>query len=124
MRRAVAAVVAVGSVAAGLVWLADATQNRPDPATAGTTELVVAVRTKRMEPSVAAASLLAACRPTIWRSVISSPTPVGDDRFAFAVRPALGPHATRRFVGCLGDGTLDRVWAEVVTRRDRHGDHG
>lgn len=124
MRRAVAVVAAAGWIGTGLFWLASATQNRPDYVRSGTaSKLVLSVRSKRIEPAVAAAGLVASCRPTIGRSALSGPTALGGDRYEIVVRPALGIHATRRFLGCLEDATLDRVSARVVARRDRNDGH-
>jgi hypothetical protein len=120
MRRAIVVSVAVASVGAGLLGLAEATQTRPDRVRPGTaTELVLGVRGKRVDASVAASSLVAACRPTAGRSTLSEPAAAGGGRFLVVARPALGHHASRRLLGCLADATIDRVSAHVVARRDR-----
>jgi hypothetical protein len=113
-------VIVVGAVltVVGLVALAGATQNRPDVVDPNSTSrIVIEVRTKGFAPELAAQGLFAACHQTVdHMEVMGGVTPVAgdDDTFALVVRPSLGEHSRRRFEGCLKDGTIDRVWANVL----------
>lgn len=122
MRRALAPVVAAVLGVVGVQALADATQNRPDRGQeAEETQLTLDVRTKdRYAPEVAAESLWAACRHTVRATRLVAPMRALDEgRFILTLRPALGPHASRRLFGCLQDATIDDVSGRVVARHDR-----
>lgn len=121
MRRALAAVVTVGVVAAGLVGLAELTQNRPDPERPGTaTELTLQVRTRGgFPPALAGQGLWGTCQQTVEQARLRDPaTDLGGGRLVLVVEPALGRHAVRRLTGCLEDATVPRVTADLVGRRD------
>jgi hypothetical protein len=113
-------IIAVGAILAvvGVVALASATQNRPDAVDPNSaSRIVIEVNTKGFDPVLAANGLFAACHQTVdHMEVIGGVTPVAgeDDTFALVVRPSLGEHSRRRFEGCLKDGTIDRVWANVL----------
>jgi hypothetical protein len=113
-------ILAVGAVIVvfGVVALADATQNRPDPVDPNSTSrIVIQVRTKGFDTELAAQGLFAACHQTVKHmSAEGGVMPVAgeSDTFALVVRPSLGEHSRRRLQGCLEDGTIDRVWANVV----------
>lgn len=112
------AALAAGLLSAGLYGLAEATQNRPDPAYPGqVSELTLRVRTKGgYAHERAAEGLWAQCRHTVGSRSLASPiTQVGAGRFQLVVRPAIGTHGTRRLVGCLEDATTPRVSGEVVS---------
>lgn len=105
----------------GIHALADATQNRPDPAfPADATEIVLHIRTKDgYPPPLAAEGLWAACRQTVKAARLAAPVRTEEEqRFVLALEPALGPHARRRLLGCMQDATIDDVTATVVAVRD------
>ncbi len=121
MKRLAVAVVAVAVVTAGLVGLAELTQNRPDKVRRQTaTELTLEVRTKGRYPAVLAAQgLWGMCQQTVQSTRLRGPvTDLGNGRLTLVVEPALGRHATRRLTGCLEDATVPRVTADLVGRRD------
>jgi hypothetical protein len=114
-------VFAVGAVFAvlGVIALADATQNRPDEIDRNSSSrIVIHVRSRGFDTELAAQGLFAACHQTVEHMSVQGAgvTPVAgeDDTFAIVVRPSLGEHSRRRLQGCLEDGTIDRVWANVV----------
>ena len=122
MKRLVVVVVAVAALAAGLDVLADLTQDRADRIPAGSrSEIVVAVRHRSTGPAElrTAEGLWGACQGTVWQQ-LTEPGVVGlgNGRFLLTTSPAVGEHAWRRLQGCLEDVTLDRVRAEVVSKRD------
>lgn len=114
------AVVTLGGVV-GLRELADATRNEGDRHVRGTTSVVVLdVDTRGRDPALAATGLWSVCHLTIPAvRLVSPPAPVldapDDGWFSVTVTPALGENDQRRLRGCLADGTVDRVWAEVVS---------
>lgn len=117
----VAVVTLVGVV--GLQELADATRNEHDHhVTGSTSEVVVDVRTRRADPDLGAQGLWASCHLTVGFAEVVEPIarvhggPA--DRYSVTVTPALGEHDIRRLQGCLQDGTVDRVWGDVVSIRD------
>ena len=122
MRRAVFVVVAVAAVAAGLDVLADLTQDRPDRIPPGSrSEIVVDVRHRSADTASlrTAQGLWGACQGTVWQQ-LTEPGVVGlgHGRFLLTTSPAVGEYAWRRLQGCLEDMTVDRVRAEVVSKRD------
>jgi hypothetical protein len=78
--------------------------------------LTVDVRVDRGPVDTAAAALVGACA---WVVPDHTVTLVGpgdhDGRYVVDVAPALERHGRRKLVGCLEDGTLDRVWGDVRT---------
>ena len=110
------------SVAAGLgiLGLAELTQNRPDPVEAGSTTVVefdVATRRYRGGDEAAAQALWAVCSATVGGE-ISGPATVTDGEFAVTISPAIGENGRKRLLGCLEDGTLDRVMGHVRSVTD------
>jgi hypothetical protein len=106
----------------GFDVLEDALETHADVLEPGTrSALEVDVRVARGPRDAAAAALVAACAWTVPDHTVTFQGPVGDDgRYALDVEPALGTYGRRKLVGCLEDGTLDRVWADVrsITRTD------
>ena len=89
--KALAGLALAALTALGIVGLAELTQNRPDPVVAGSATVVafdVATRDYRGGDETAAHAL--------W-----------------AITPAIGENGRKRLVGCLEDGTLDRVMGHV-----------
>jgi hypothetical protein len=78
-------------------------------------ELLVDVRVARGPVDVAASALVGACAWTVPDHVVTlvGPTDDHDGRYAVTVEPALEHHGRRKLVGCLEDGTIDRVWGDV-----------
>lgn len=111
-RGAIAAVLLTGS---GLGVLGSRTayfaRTGADPATR--VEFTVETHNYRHTLDDAAASLWYACVGVINWETASGPRRVGD-RFVAAVTPSLGDDSTRRFKGCLQDGTIDKVRGHVV----------
>jgi hypothetical protein len=121
VRRALAGLALAAVVAAGLVGLREATQNRPDPAREGTaTELTLQVRTRGGYPDLLGAQgLWGVCQQTVSQARLrQSLVEVGPGRFTVVVEPSLGRHATRRLRGCLEDATVPRVSGRVASQRD------
>jgi hypothetical protein len=92
--------------------------NRPDPDLAGrVSRLEIDVDQKGAIDPVddVAEALWVSCRGTLpdeaERATI---TPLGADGARITLDVALGTNGERRFTGCLEDGTLDLVRAEVV----------
>lgn len=108
--------VAAGSVT-GLNALADLTQSRPDRVESGTTTVVeidVDIRGYKGDELDAARALWAVCVGTVDST---SPRPLVDagDGYTVSLTPAIGTHGRQRLVGCLEDGTLDRVQGSVLS---------
>jgi hypothetical protein len=100
--------------ALGVVGLAELTQNRPDPAAAGSLTVVtfdVATRDYRGGDETAAQALWAVCSATV-DGEITAPAPAGRE-FRVTITPAIGENGRKRLAGCLEDGTLDRVIGHV-----------
>jgi hypothetical protein len=111
---ALGALAFVGLTALGIVGLAELTQNRPDPAVAGSTTVVafdVATRDYRGGDETAAHALWAVCSASV-DGEITAPAASGDG-FHVTISPAIGDNGRKRLVGCLEDGTLDRVIGHV-----------
>lgn len=116
MRRVLAFVVGLAGLAAGIVALADATQNRPDVVVAGSTttvEFTVSTRQFQRGEPAAAAALWTVCAATVGGEVSLVPEPLGDG-WEVRIEPAIGEHGENRLVGCIEDATLDRVLGDVV----------
>jgi len=122
MKRAVVVVVAVAALAAGLDVLADLTQDRADRIPRGSrSEIVLDVRHRATGDAEVrtAQGLWGACQGTVWQQLTEpGVVELGDGRFLLTTAPAVGEHAWRRLQGCLEDATVDRVRAEVVSKRN------
>ena len=105
-------------VTAAVNVLADATMNRPDPELDGRVsriDLDVDQKGKREPAAAVAEALWVSCRGTLpGEEGTATITPLGPDRARITLDVALGTNGERRFTGCLQDGTLDLVRAEVV----------
>jgi hypothetical protein len=107
----------------GIDWLADLTQNRPDVVVPGSRSEVVLDVTVRhhYDPGklTTAQGLWGACQHTAFRRLIEpGMVEIGEGRFRVVTEPALGDNAWRRLKGCLEDVTVDRVKANIVSKRD------
>ena len=99
----------------GIDALADLTQNRPDeprPGSRTVVEFDVSTRGYRGGEASAAQALWSVCVATIPGET-SQPVVGGNGEFTVTVSPAIGEHGRKRLVGCLEDGTLDRVIGHV-----------
>jgi hypothetical protein len=115
--RAVALTTVAVLVVAAVEGLADLTQSRPAPLTAGTTvvELSIAQRRAARPVAEAADALVVACRGALPRGARATVASELDaDIVELEVSPRLGEQRRRRFFGCLEDATLDLVRAEVL----------
>ncbi|MDQ4098497.1 MAG: hypothetical protein M3144_11605 [Actinomycetota bacterium] len=123
MKRAVLLAVLFAAAVAGVDWLGDLTQDRPDRVSSGSrTEVVLDVRVRhdRAPANLATAQgLWGACQNTV-RQRLAAPglVDLGGGRFRAVTEPAIGEHAWRRLQGCLEDMTIDRVRGEVVAKRN------
>jgi hypothetical protein len=107
----------------GVDWLADLTQNRPDRDVPGSRSEVVLDVTVRhhYDPGrlTTAQGLWGACQHTAFRRLVApGMVEIGEGRFRVVTEPALGDNAWRRLKGCLEDVTVDRVKADIVSKRD------
>ncbi|HEX6568840.1 MAG TPA: hypothetical protein VF015_06735 [Acidimicrobiales bacterium] len=99
----------------GVDSLADLTQNRPDPVVEGTSTLVefdVGTRRYNGTDVEAANALWAVCAATVSGDA-TMPTADATGTFSVSISPAIGTNGRKRLVGCLEDGTLDRVQGHV-----------
>jgi hypothetical protein len=114
VKALLAVVVAVGGVL-GVGELADLTQNRPDPVVEGSVTTVVfdvGTRRYRGTDDEAAAALWAVCAASV-SGTATGPTATADGAYRVEISPAIGTNGRKRLVGCLEDGTLDRVRGHV-----------
>jgi hypothetical protein len=99
----------------GIFGLAELTQNRPDPVDRDSSTIVrfdVATRGYRGGDDSAAQALWAVCAATVPGEVTSPAGIAGD--YEVTIRPAIGENGRKRLLGCLEDGTLDRVMGHVT----------
>jgi len=118
--KALGVLALAGLTALGVVGLAELTQNRPDPTVEGSTTVVsfdVATRDYRGGDETAAQALWAVCSATV-DGAITAPASTGED-FRVTISPAIGDNGRKRLVGCLEDGTLDRVMGHVASVSSR-----
>jgi len=110
----VALVVTVGTID----FLADRTQDRPDPMqTHSSVDVVIRVDNRFTERSHlrTAKSLYAACRHNLGSASGFDFAELQPGVVGFTVQPAFGPQAQRRFEGCIEDATFDRISASVLS---------
>ncbi|WP_155884603.1 hypothetical protein [Actinomadura flavalba] len=122
VRTALAAVAIALVAGLAVAEIAEHTQDRPDaPPDAPTSTLVVAARTHG--PAAETSGTLVtrlweycrgSTRPYLTGGGVA---PLGGDRYAVVVEPALGEHALRRLRGCLQDAMIDGGRFEVVSVR-------
>ena len=99
----------------GILGLAELTQNRPDPVDPDSSTIVtfdVATRGYRGGDDSAALALWAVCSATVPGDV-TAVAPAPSDGFEVTITPAIGENGRKRLLGCLEDGTLDRVMGHV-----------
>ena len=99
----------------GVNGLADLTQNRPDPVVDGSSTVVtfdVGTRDYNGSDVEAAHALWAVCAATVSGDT-TGPTATDTGDFTVSISPAIGANGRKRLLGCLQDGTLDRVQGHV-----------
>jgi hypothetical protein len=123
MTRAARIVLGVVGLVVGVVGvlaLREATlsthQGVPD---GSTSEIVVRAREHGGEPGQSLQEMVEAvlltCRLEVSSDLRGPITPVGDDRFAAVLEPALDQTNRRQFRGCIEDWTVDQVLVDVVS---------
>ena len=115
--KAVGFLVLVAVSVVGVGSLADLTQNRPDPVVDDSSTTItfdVGTRDYNGTDLEAAQALWAVCAATVSGDT-SGPTVGTGDGFAVSITPAIGENGRKRLLGCLQDGTLDRVQGHVQT---------
>jgi len=97
------------------VLLALSGRSRPDADTAGLrSNVMISLDTRNgLDHDVAARSLFEACHPMIENQRLVDLRRLETGRYLIVVEPALGEQARRRFLGCLDDGVLERVHADI-----------
>jgi hypothetical protein len=109
--------VLAGLTALGIVGLAELTQNRPDPVDPDSSTIVrfdVATRGYRGGDDSAANALWAVCSATVPGDVTAVASAAASDDYEVTITPAIGENGRKRLLGCLEDGTLDRVMGHVA----------
>ena len=95
--------------------LGDLTQNRPDAVTSGHTTVALELSIRDPDlgtPAAAARSLWAACRGLVSNDLVG--LVASGSTVSLTFEPAIGHYSMQRLQGCLEDGTLDGLSAEVV----------
>jgi len=110
-----AVVLLVGSLAVVLLTLALLGRTRPDPPVPGTRSVVtMEVLTRNgIDVDLAARSLWEACHIWIPRHDLVDMRTTSPGHFVLTIDPSLSEQAERRLMGCLNDGTLEQVHAEL-----------
>jgi hypothetical protein len=105
----------IGGLAVGLVTLALLGRSRTDPSTAGERSVIeFEVRTRNdLDVVLAASSLWESCRLSAPDQTVVEMVTVEPGAFRLVLEPALGPQTERRLLGCLRDGTIDQVNADL-----------
>ena len=113
--KAVGAIVLMVTGVVGVNGLADLTQNRPDPVVDGSATVVtfdVGTRDYNGTDAEAAHALWAVCAATVSGET-TGPTATDTGDFTVSISPAIGTNGRKRLLGCLQDGTLDRIQGHV-----------
>jgi hypothetical protein len=115
----IALVVLISLTVAGIDWLGDALQTRPDAHLEHvSTQIDVQLRGARSAawPDQAAATLWGTCSHVLHGTVgAASFHDLGGGRFEVIVPTHIGTHAEERVRGCLEDAVVDRVQATVIS---------
>ena len=103
------------AVVVALLALALAGRSRPDADTTGLrSNVVITLDTRNnLDRDLAALSLFEACHTSIENQRLVELRQLETGRYLMVLEPALGEQARRRFLGCLDDGVLERVKADV-----------
>ena len=98
-----------------LLALAISGRSRPDADTTGLrSNVVITLDTRNgLDRDLAALSLFEACHTSIENQRLVELTQLETGRYLMVLEPALGEQARRRFFGCLDDGVLERVNADL-----------
>jgi hypothetical protein len=112
--KALGVIVLALATGLGIVGLAELTQNRPDRVDPDSSTVIafdVATRGYRGSEDSAAQALWAVCAATVPGDDTAPAAAAGD--YEVTITPAIGENGRKRLVGCLEDGTLDRVMGHV-----------
>jgi hypothetical protein len=103
------------SLVIALLALALSGRSRPDANTTGLrSNVVITLDTRNgLDRDLAALSLFEACHTLIENQRLVELTQLETGRYLMVLEPALGEQARRRFFGCLDDGVLERVNADL-----------
>jgi hypothetical protein len=122
VKRVALVLLGMAALAVFVDVLGDLTQDRPDKVVPGArSEIVLDLRTQDYlgSPLSAAQGLWGACSGTVTQRLLDpGVVDLGEGRYRLVTDPAVGEHSWRRLQGCLEDATIDRVTAEVVSKRD------
>ena len=122
MMRAALILIGMATLAVFVDVLGDMTQDRPDKVVPGAqSEIVLELRTQDYlgSPLSAAQGLWGACSGTVKEQLIDpGVVDLGGGHYRLVTNRAVGEHSWRRLQGCLEDATIDRITAEVVSKRD------
>jgi hypothetical protein len=116
--RAVAMLVALAMTIGAIDFLADRTQDRPDPVQTHSSVDVVMRVDLRFTPRSAlrtAKSLFVACRHNLGSVNGTGFAELQPGVIAYTIAPSFGPQAQRRFEGCIEDATFDRISASILS---------
>ena len=116
--KALLVVVLAAAVVGAIVALRETTMTRHTPVEAGTEmELVLHASSNVEEADLdeLVEALFTTCQLQVATNPTGPPTPLGDDTFLLAMRPALDESDQRQLVGCLEDAVLDRLQADVIS---------
>ncbi|HEV8297310.1 MAG TPA: hypothetical protein VGQ20_08435 [Acidimicrobiales bacterium] len=108
-------VVLVGLLVGVLFTLALLGRSRPDEDMTGLrSNVVISVDTRNgLDQELAARSLFAACNTMVEGQRLVELRRLETGRYLIVLEPALGEQARRRLLGCLDDGVLERVHADI-----------
>lgn len=115
--RAAVTVAAMIAMMLGIWFLREATESRPGGGDPGTTtiELGIATRESGATTEQLVDAFWVACRLRLPRDAeLVSAEVVVPGRAVLTLTPLLGDTDQRQFAGCVGDGILDRVDADVI----------
>jgi hypothetical protein len=105
----------VGGLVVALLTLALLGRSRSDPPTAGVRSVITfEVQTRNdLDVDLAARSLWEACHPSARTHRVIDLRRIEPHTYQLTLEPALGEQTERRVLGCLSDGTLEQVHADV-----------
>ena len=107
--------VALAALIVMFFLLALSGRSRPDADTSGLrSNVMISLHTRNgLDHDLAARSLFESCHPMIENQRLVDLRRLETGRYLIVVEPALGEQARRRFLGCLDDGVLERVHADI-----------
>lgn len=107
----------IGGLVAVLLTLALLGRTRPDPPVAGTQSVLqMEVYTRNgIDVDLAARSLWGACNVMVPKHTLVDMRTTQPNHYVLTIDPALSEQAQRRLLGCLNDGVLEQVHADLGT---------